>query len=458
MRRVALSVLCLALVAAAACAPKVVTVPTVSAPRFPDFIPPVVPSDLADSAAAAGHARGWTFLQAGDLKNAEREFAAVIRATPAFYPAEIGLGYVQLADRDPKAALPHFDRALERQPADSSALVGRGEAQLALNQEAAALSAFEAAIAADPSLTQIAQRVEVLKFRGAEQRLADARGAARAGRLDDAVRAYTAAITSSPASAFLYRELAGVERQRGDPAAALAHFKTAIDLDPGDAASLTGLADLLAAGSDFDAAIKAYEDAIAIEPTPERAARLDAVRARAALARLPAEYRAIEQAPQLTRRDLAALIGVRLAPLLQPDRRVDAEPITDIRGDWAATWILAVARAGVMEPFANHAFQPRTLVRRIDLAQAIEPLLARIASSKPEAAKAWNAARTPFADLASGHLAYPAASAAIAAGVMSIAEDGNFDPSRAVTGAEAVAAIGRLEALAGLPSPPAAQQ
>ena len=104
------------------------------------------------------------------------------------------------------------------------------------------------------------------------------------------------------------------------------------------------------------------------------------MRARAELARLPAEYRAIGEAPQITRGELAALIGVRLAPLLQPDRRVDAEPITDARTDWAATWILAVARAGVMEPFANHAFQPRTVVRRIDLAQAVERLLTRIAA------------------------------------------------------------------------------
>ena len=61
---------------------------------------------------------------------------------------------------------------------------------------------------------------------------------------------------------------------------------------------------------------------------------------------------------------VAALIGVRLAPLLEGSRRADAALITDVRSHWAATWILAVARAGVMEPFANHAFQPRTLVRR----------------------------------------------------------------------------------------------
>ena len=447
-----------ALVVMAACGPKTVPLPTVSFPRFPDFVAPIVPEAFAGTAAAQNEVRGWTFLQAGDLKNAAREFAAALRTTPAFYSAEIGLGYVELARRDPKAALAHFDRALERQAADPSALVGRGEANLALNREAEALAAFDAARAADPALTEIARRVEVLKFRVAEQRLADARTASAAGRLDDAIGAYTAAIASSPDSAFLYRELAGVERQRGDATAALAHYRTALDLDPADAGSLTGIGDVLDARGDFDGAVQAYTSALAIEQSAALQAKLDAVRARAELARLPAQYREIDAAPQVTRGDLAALIGVRLAALLQPDRRVDAEPITDVRGDWAASWILTVARAGVMEPFANHAFQPHTVVRRIDLAQAVERLLTRIAPLAPAAAKAWESTRRPFPDVEPSHLAYAAASTSVAAGVLTTEPDGSFQPSSVVSGAEAVEAIRRIEALAGLAGSDKAQR
>jgi hypothetical protein len=72
---------------------------------------------------------------------------------------------------------------------------------------------------------------------------------------------------------------------------------------------------------------------------------------------------------------------------------------------------------------------------------------------KPEAAKAWESARVRFTDLATSHLAYPAASAAAASGVLASGADGSFGPSAVVTGAQAVQAIDRLEALAGLPSP-----
>jgi tetratricopeptide (TPR) repeat protein len=439
-----------ALVCASACAPKTIPAPVVTAPKFPDYVRPAVPAAFDNTVAAASASRGWAFLQAGELKTAEREFSAALKAAPAFYPAETSLGWVELARKDAKAALPHFDRALELNPqGDVSAYLGRGQALLALNRETDAIGAFEAALAADPSQPDLARRIEVLKFRNVEQGLARARDAANAGRLDEAAQAYMAAIASSPDSPFLYRELAAVERRRGDADAALEHYRKAIALDPSDARSVAQTGEILEGRGDFEGAAKAYADALAIEPNAGVEARLEALRARTALALLPAEYRAIEQAPQITRADLAALIGVRLGALLT-GRRADAALITDVRNNWAATWIMAVARAGVMEPFANHAFQPRAVVRRVDLAQATARLLPAIAARNPAKVKGWETARLKFSDLAPGHLAYPAASMAVAAGVMRTGPANSFQPSRLVTGAEAVEAIAKVEELSGL--------
>jgi tetratricopeptide (TPR) repeat protein len=438
-------------VCAAGCAAKVpAPVPVVGAPKFPEFMRPAVPPAFANTGAASLQGRGWIFLQAGDLKSAEREFTAALKGAPAFYPAEAALGYVELARQDPKAALPRFDRALQVQSNDTAALVGRGEALVALNREDEALAAFEAAVAADPSLTDLSRRIEVMRFRSAEQNLARARQAARSGRFDEAIRIYTAAIASSPDSPFLYREIAAIERQRGNADAALEHFRRAAALDPTDASSLVQMGELLEARGELDDAEKAYMSALAIEPGADVEKHLDDMRTRAALLRLPAEYRAIDGAPQMTRAELAALIGVRLAPLLQGGHRADAALITDVRSHWAATWILAVARAGVMDPFANHAFQPRMLVRRADLAQAVARLLPLAGSRNPAQVRTWLAARPQFSDLTPSHLAYPAASAAVASGVMPVGDDNAFQPSRVVTGAEAIDAIARLESLAGL--------
>src|SRR5262245_5982603 len=187
---------CLALIvvvscALSACAKKpVVTAPLVTTPKFPEFIQPVVPQSLAASPAAQNQKTGWALLQSGDLKNAEHEFASALRLVPAFYPAESALGYLELARTDPKAALVRFDRALQAHQSDAATLVGRGQALLALNRDDEALSAFEGAVAADPTLTDLARRVEVMRFRGAERTVDRARQAARAGRTDEAMQLY----------------------------------------------------------------------------------------------------------------------------------------------------------------------------------------------------------------------------------------------------------------------------
>jgi len=53
--------------------------------------------------------------------------------------------------------------------------------------------------------------------------------------------------------------------------------------------------------------------------------------------------------------------------------------------------------------------------------------------------------------LSARHVAYPAASAAVAAGVLATGPNNTFQPSKPVTGAEAIDAISKLEALTGRP-------
>jgi tetratricopeptide (TPR) repeat protein len=441
----------LLLIVATACAPKatVVPVPVITTPKFPDFVAPSIPPAFAGSRSADRQDRGWKFLQAGDLKTAEREFDLALRLAAEFYPAETSLGYLELARSDAGAALGHFNRTLDTHHGDLSALVGQGQALLALDREKDALASFEAALAVDPSAGDLARRVEVLRFRGQQQGLSRARQAASSGRLDDAIQLYTAAIADSPDSAILYRELGGVERQRGNTESALEHFRKAIALEPPDARSLVQIGEILEGQNDFPGAEKAYADALAAEPDRTVEARLERVRLRAEVARLPEEYRAIPSAMQISRADLAALVGVRLVPLLRAGTPGEAVVITDIRDNWASTWIMSAAQAGVMQPFANHEFQPRAIVRRADLAEVVNRLLAKLAELSPtHPANAWLTARGTFTDLAPSHVAYRAASAAVASGVMTAEANGGFSPARPVSGEEAVEAIGRLETLA----------
>jgi tetratricopeptide (TPR) repeat protein len=434
---------------AAACAKKPVAVPVpAGAPRFADFVYPAGPAALGGPAVWEQQKTAWAILQSGDTRGAERAFAAILKETPGFYPAEAGLGYVSLAKKDGQPALGHFDRALAAAPAYAPALAGKGEALLALGRADAALEAFKAAIAADPGLVALRSRVDVLEFRAVQESIEAARKAGESGRLEEARRAYLAAIAASPESAFLYRELAAIEHKAGDGQAALVHANQAVTLDPADPRALALTAEIYETGREWTKAADAYTALNAVEPSDATAAKIDLMREKAAFDAMPAEYRTIDTAPTVTRAQLAALIGVRLDALLRRARSANPVVMTDVRGHWAAPWIMAVTRAGVMEPFPNHTFQPSGAIRRADLAQAVSRVLTLVAAEKPRVAARWRDPRPRFSDVSPTHLSYPAAARSVSAGVMAPLEGDAFLLTRAVTGAEAIDAVTKLEALA----------
>ena len=436
-----------------ACATKTVPPPAVSTPHFPDFVFPAAPPGIGTAATLERHKAGWQWLQIGDLKAAERNFAASLKLTPDFYPAEAGLGYIALARKDHDAALEHFDRAVVANPRYAPALTGRGDALLAAGQRDTALKSFEAAAAADPTLQSLQSRIDVLRLRVLQDDVAAARKAAESGKLADARQAYLQAIAASPQSPFLYRELAAVEKQDNDLAAALVHAQKASELDPSDARALVLTGEILEARGAFDAALQTFSAALALEPNASLEARIGDLRAKASVAAMPPEYQSIETAPTVTRAQLAAVLGLRLDPLFKRMDRTTAVVITDARTSWAAPWIMSVARAGVMEVYANHTFQPSAVVRRADLARAASNVLALIADEKPALGAQWrNAARRRFPDVSQGHLSYSSVSLVVEAGVMTPAEDGSFQLARPATGAEAIAAVRKLEDLANSPA------
>lgn len=431
------------------CGGKPVTAPApAGAPRYADYVFPDVPAGTTPDSLAGSQTQAWQILQTGDTRGAERAFSTILKHTPSFYPAEAGLGYVALARKDAQGAMSHFDRALAQNAQYGPALAGKGDALLSLGRTDAALQTFQAALTADPGLTSLKSRVDVLKFRTVQQQIADARKAADAGNLDAARRDYQAAITESPDSAFLYRELAAVDRRAGDTASALAHAEQAAKLDPGDAHTLELEGDIHQARSEWTEAADAYAAAAAIEPSDALTAKVEAMHEKAALAAMPDEFRSIETAPAITRAQLAALIAVRLPDLVKQARASSPVVVTDARTNWALPWILTITRAGIMDVFPNHTFQPSAPVHRGDLAQAVSRLLAVIGASKPRVAARWRDPHPTFPDLASTNLSYPAAARAVAAGVMAPLANGAFGLSQPVSGADAVDVVSKLDALA----------
>lgn len=434
----------LATAVVSSCAPPPPVVAPPAAPLHPEYVFPAPPPGTAP-ALADRLTRGWWLLQANDLAAADREFAAALTPSRDFAPARAAAGYVELARRRLDEAVAHFDAATPAGRPYAPALVGRGLALIEARRDDQALASLEAALAVDPSIPELAERVATLRVRVVQDRISRAERAAAAGRWDDARTAYRAAIESSPDAAFLYRDLAAVERQAGRPETALELANAALFHDPNDAKAHVIIAEVHAERDEFEPALAAYRKAAALEPSGAIDAAMARLTERAREAALPPQYHAISTDPGATRGDLAALLGVRLGPLLAraPQRQV---VVTDVRRHWAETWILNVARAGAMEVYPNYTFQPSAALRRADLADAVSRALALVAT--PAALANWDAAAVTVADVPPTHLAFPAVRRAVAAGVLRL-DDGTFGLLRPVTGADAIEAVTRLAALGG---------
>tara|TARA_Y100000780_G_scaffold231271_1_gene256213 strand:- start:104 stop:1321 length:1218 start_codon:yes stop_codon:yes gene_type:complete len=402
---------------------------------------------MVDLPVVSEHIEAWRRLQAGDLSSATAGFSEVLSGNGMFYPAETGLGYVDIAARRLDDALERFGSVLEDVPGYAPAWVGRGEALLASGREAEAMSAYESALIADSLLSDVRRRIQVLRFRSVRVALEMARAAEQAERYGEARRAYEEALTIAPDSGVLYRGLALVERRLGELGLALEYVMRANDLEPDDAAGLTLQGDIHETLGDLEGAETVFSLAVRIEPTPDRQANLDRVRGRLAAVRLPPEYRAIPNSLQITRAELAAIVGVTLGRFLEASGQDEAVLITDTRAHWAYQWILVVAESGIMEVFPNHTFQPENIVDRGGLAQVVSQVLTLIASRDPVSGAKWQAVREQFADINSQHLQYRAASMAVAAGVLSVLEGNRFGLTNTVTGLEALAAVEQLERL-----------
>ena len=441
MRRWGWAVVALA-VAAGGCATRR---PVSTSPAYPDYPFPDVPAELGASEAAKRHGDAWALFQAGEVEAAQTRYAEVLDDAPDFYPAEVGLGWVNLAQGASARAVESFTRAATLAPVYLPALIARGEVMMSLGRPEDALESFEAALAVDPGLSALRMSADGLRFEVASERLSAARRAADAERFDEAAAAYGRLIEMSPDGGFLHVELGRVEQRRGNLGAALEHALEAQRLDSGDAEALLLEGEIHEANDDLDLAVAAYERADHTDPTETSARMIDRVRDRLFVAGLPPEVSGIPAKDSVERGDLAVLLGVRFVDLLQ-DSFGGAVIITDTRDHWGSQWIQAVAGAGLMRVEGAYRFDPSRSVRRGDLAEVVVDVLEMFGHEW--AGNSVTPSVPSFTDMGATHLSYDAARRAVEAGVLDFLDDGSFGPSRPVTGAEAVRAVERLASLA----------
>lgn len=423
--------------------------PATPAPAAVAYPVPDIPASLTvPPDVRAQHAEAWRLFQAGDTRGASRAFSDILKKAPRFYPAEAGLGFVQLAGRQYRNASARFTTATTANDRYVPAWIGQADALLGLNRDADAIAAMEKVLALDPRRDAVRTRLDLVRFRLTQSLLEGGRKARAGGRLDEAEQQFQQALRQSPDSTMILRDLTLTEIAAKRFEDAEAHARRATELEPRDAEGQAMLGSVLEARGRYREAAAAYTRAVAIDPRPEWRTRSADLREKAELAALPASFSQLPTASSVTRAEVAAFIGIRLDALIDAAPRRMPDIATDVRTHWAAPWILPVTRAGVMSIYPNHTFQPSASVRRGDLAATVAALLRIVGASRPADLARWQAVKPRFVDLSAAHVSYPAVSLAVGAGAMSADSAGRFDPTRLATGADLDAAVRRVSQLA----------
>jgi len=97
--------------------------------------------------------------QAGRLSEAEVQYRAALDADPGEVAAWVGLGELQLRQRDPREAVEAFRRAVELKPEDGETRIRLGQAYYNLGELPAALSEWERAAATRSDDGELRERI-----------------------------------------------------------------------------------------------------------------------------------------------------------------------------------------------------------------------------------------------------------------------------------------------------------
>ena len=403
-----------------------------------DYVfPGWTPSELSRD-EGQGVERAWRSVMAGQGTDAEKRFRGLLGKHPGSVPIETGLGYAVLRQGRAPDAARTFAAVLERRPDYVPALVGAASVALRAGNGEEALQHLRRAAALDGSNETVRRRLGEVRLQVTERRVAAAREALAAGQHERAIAEYRSALDAAPEVTEVRLALADLLAERGQADAAATVLEGA---PQPDRQVLLHLGDLLAGRREYGRALEAYRRVLALDPRDEEALRRSRdVREALELLQMPEEYRRIPSAATISRADLAALVMSKLTLLA----RVTAGPAKvaiDISGSWARDQIIRALALNILDVYPNHTFQPAAVVRRGDLASAVQRVL-DVAKYPP------GAAANPTDMTGSNLFRYPA-ERVVGAGLMDLTDAGAFEAWRPVSGQEAVDVLEGLVRLVG---------
>lgn len=402
------------------------------------------PASFEHQEALEPYSKGLSKYEEGDQRQARSEFQRALKKNPRHYPSLLGIAYTYMAEGNLDFAERYAQRALDLQPDYAQA-----HQLLALIFESR--QDYEGALA---QLNQVRnlrsdypgveQNQNILRLKLVENHLTQARSLADSDPAK-ALEHFSQARELAPEIPQVLVEMAQLLLNHGNCDEAVPYLREALQQLPGDAEIQVKLADCLAGDEQYEEALQLYQAAMEASPSEELHDKIENVNKKMAFLKMPEEYQEISRSEQVNRGQLAALLVTEL-PFLQKYNVAGSEIMVDILNHWARSYIQKTVDLGILEAFPNRTFEPYQAISKLDLARAVSRLLQILSTEEKQIPV--SAENIDIPDVSSTNVNYPAVSAALSAGVLSLDADGRFHPNRPVSGAEVLSMVNRLKTLA----------
>ncbi len=435
-----IAVIGLALLGAWSCA----TLPPAPPAFFVEDLPAETTTRLRlDDRIAAEDA--WDALKSGRPELARKYLMKLGTASPI---RETGLAYVDLFNANLAAAEARFKSSIAATPGMVPSHVGLAQIYESRRDRDKAFAEYREILNLDPANRWAAPRFEALRGELVKDSAAAARAALAAGNRETAKREFLKVLFYAPDSADAHLELGRIYRQEKATAEALVHFKAAMESGTADKALLREYAEFLAESGELGQSLDVLEKLAAAEPKDTTVVkRVEELKAKLGVYEIPSQYDAIPALEAVTREDLAALIGVKFEKdLAAPGGRT--EILVDIGTSWAQRFIVTIASLEIMRASVNHTFQPRRIINRAELADAVVRLIGVLQDRGVRFVPLVETRRIQIADVGADSAYYPSIRKVLALQVMPLTPDRKFEPERTVSGEEAIRVLDIIERLA----------
>jgi tetratricopeptide (TPR) repeat protein len=359
------------------------------------------------------------FVEAPTRKDAAKEdakifaeFDKVLKKNPELIAVLWIQTYMDLYAGRQSAAEKRIETILAKRPTDRVALYYLAEYAYTRNDYVRASGLYRRLKAVDNSRADVDMKSQRALLLAMQTLIQEAANAAQGNRLVDAERLYRQALELAPEEASLHGQLAAVLIRAGKTDEANAALRRQLEL-----------------GGSGEEARSALADA-----NQARNARRDQANAELQdLGRWGNEIERLKEirtSEAITREQLAGLL-TRYFPQLLEFRKTP-QVMTDLPESWATPAIEAVVGVGLLDPTANHTFQPARTVNRGEFAQVMSRLIRMLGVSQQEPQP------ITAPDLVPGSALYRELQLVLGYGLLSLDSSGNFNISAPVGGEEAV--------------------